>query len=222
VAVRVRFQTLEMGTLDIHVRSLRSRNEFEDVDDAAKKLGISDEMWAVSCSIWDCGLALATLMVDYEIEGLRVLEVGCGIGVASLVLNQRNADITATDRHPEVGPNLSFNTDLNGDSEIEFLRTDWDDADCGLGVFDLIIGSDLLYESSHASALSKFIERHARETCQMLLVDPGRGYAGKMTRSMATLGYSHEVTSIAVGAEHPDRNVRLHAYRREAAPLLAS
>ena len=31
----------------------------------------------------------------------RILEVGCGIGLSSLILNRLNADITATDYHPE-------------------------------------------------------------------------------------------------------------------------
>ncbi len=47
------------------------------------------------------GEGLALLMLDYDIKGKRILEMGCGIDLASLVLNSRRADITATDRHPQ-------------------------------------------------------------------------------------------------------------------------
>ena len=42
----------------------------------------------------------------------RILEVGCGLGLASLVLNERSADISATDYHPEVETFLKINTEL--------------------------------------------------------------------------------------------------------------
>lgn len=35
------------------------------------------------------GEVLAHLMFEHEIDGLKILEVGCGIGLASLVLNHR-------------------------------------------------------------------------------------------------------------------------------------
>ena len=63
------------------------------------------------------------LMFDYEIEGVRVMEVGCGIGLASLVLNYRNADITSTDYHLEVESFLQENTKLNNGPEIPFILT---------------------------------------------------------------------------------------------------
>lgn len=91
--------------------------------------------------------------------------MGCGIALSSLLLNRRRADITATDYHPEAGNFLRRNTDLNRDAIIPFLRTGWEDEESGLGEFDLIIGSDLLYERGHAESLSRFIDRHAKSHC---------------------------------------------------------
>ena len=59
-------------------------------------------------------------MFEYQVEGLKILEVGCGIGLASLVLNHRLANITATDYHPEAGGFLNANALLNGDRVIPF------------------------------------------------------------------------------------------------------
>ncbi len=78
---------------------LRDVLQFEDPDGVAGKLGISSAAWPIFGVIWPSGEVLANLMLDYQIKGKRVLEVGCGIALASLVLNQRDADITATDHH---------------------------------------------------------------------------------------------------------------------------
>ena len=64
-------------------------------------------------------------MSKYEIEGRRVLEVGCGMALSSLLINRRGGDITATDYHPEAGAFLQANTLLNEDAEIPYFRANW-------------------------------------------------------------------------------------------------
>ena len=198
--LRVRYQTYEFGDLDIHVCALRDTQEYSDEEGEAADLGISSAMWPLFGVVWDSGQALARLMVDFDIEGKRVLEVGCGIGLASLVLNHRDADITATDRHPEAGRFLARNAELNDGPAIPFVRAGWDDGDAiddGLGRFDLIIGSDLLYERGHADSLSGFIERHAQEHCEVLLLDPRRGYGAHFRRHIVAQGYAYREQALA-------------------------
>jgi len=189
--LQLRYQTLEFDDTDIHVRTLRDKQQFSDIDDVALNLGISSATWPLFGVIWDSGEVLAHLMSDYEIAGRRVLEVGCGIALASLVLNHRTEDITATDYHPEVEGFLQENTRINQGKTIPFFRTGWADEDCGIGDFDLIIGSDLLYEPNHADLLSGFIERHARPHCEVIIVDPGRSQHTRFSKHMVRLGYVH-------------------------------
>lgn len=188
---RVRYQTIEFGDTDIHVRTLRDNQQYSDDDGVALALGISSANWPLFGVIWPSSKVLAHLMCDYEIAGRRVLEVGCGIALASLLLNHRAVDITATDYHPEVAGYLAVNTKINNDRVIPFVRTDWGDADSELGEFDLIIGSDLLYESEHVDLLSHFINQHAKAQCEVLIVDPGRGQHAKFSKQMQRYGYLH-------------------------------
>jgi predicted nicotinamide N-methyase len=190
--VRVRYRTLEFGKTDIHVRTLRDRQQFSDLGGIASKLGISSATWPLFGVIWDSGKILAHLMYDYDGKGLRILEVGCGIGLASLVLNHRLMDITATDYHPEAENFLRENVALNHDQDIPFVCTGWGDEISELGEFDLIIGSDLLYEREHVALLAGFIEQHSKETCHVILVDPGRGHHAPFSKKMLGLGYTHQ------------------------------
>ena len=190
--LRIRYQTIEFGDADIHVRTLRDKQQFSDIDGVASKLGINSATWPLFGVIWDSSEVLAHLMFDYEIEGRRILEVGCGIALASLVLNHRLADITATDYHPEVEHFLQENVKLNRGDEIPFVRTGWgDDENSRLGEFDLIIGSDLLYERDHVELLSGFIDQHARSHCEVIIVDPGRAQRARFSKKMISLGYTH-------------------------------
>jgi len=187
--LRVRFQTLELRGMDVHIRSLRDRNQYADASGEAEAANVSSASWPLFGLLWDCGLVLADLMTDYPVEGLRILEVGCGLAVSSIVLSLRGADITATDHNPASGDFLRANVAINGGRPIPFVRADWTDPDCGMGTFDLIIGSEILYEPDHAGALAGFVERHAKPHGQVIIVDPRRGHVGRFVKHMRADGW---------------------------------
>jgi len=190
-SLRLRYHTYEIGNADIHVRTLRDKQQFEDSDGLAARSGISSAQWPLFGIVWPSSEVLADLMKDFDIIGKRILEVGCGIGLTSLLLNQRKADITATDYHPEAEGFLVLNTRLNQENNIPFVLTDWKLKTDTLGKFDLIVGSDLLYETEHIELLSEFIHRHAKPKCEIIIVDPGRGQHARFSKKMVQLGYSH-------------------------------
>ncbi|BAK73921.1 methyltransferase [Arcobacter sp. L] len=189
--IRFKYQTIEFGEDDIHLRTLKDRQQYKDEDKIAEKLGISSASWSLFGVLWPSSEVLANFIYDYDFKNKKILEVGCGIGLSSLVLNRLNADITATDYHPEAENFLDINTQLNQDDEIPFVRTSWSDKFTEkLGKFDLIIGSDLLYERNHAELLSAFINAHANQKCKVILVNPNRGHQRKFTNKMEEYGFS--------------------------------
>lgn len=191
-SVRVRYQTIEFGDIDIHIRSLRDKQQFSDALGEAEALGISSAQWSLFGVVWEAGKVLAREMEHFPVEGRRILEVGCGMALSSLLLNARGADITATDYHPEVASYLAENVRLNHGKPIPFLRTGWADEQDGLGTFDAIVGSDLLYEREHIDLLADFIERHANDRCEVILVDPGRGNHAPFSKRMMARGYRYD------------------------------
>jgi len=188
--LRLSYQTIEFGKIDIHLCTLRNRQEFHDPEGEAEKLGISSASWPIFGVVWPSSLVLAHYMFDYDTESKRVLEVGCGMALTSLLLNKQHTDITSTDYHPEVQKFLERNVELNGDREIAFEQVDWAAEKDNLGQFDLIIGSDLLYEDQHIQLLAHFIENHAKPKCEVIIVDPGRGRKTKLSKQMAKFGFS--------------------------------
>lgn len=193
-SVRYRYQTIEIQNEDIHLRTLKDTQQFYDKNNKAENLGISSASWPIFGVIWPSSEVLANYLYDYDLKDKRILEVGCGIGLVSLALNKLDADITATDYHPEAGNFLDVNTKLNEDEKIPFVRASWDDNyNEELGKFDLIVGSDLLYERDHVPLLSNFINEHAAPNCKAILANPSRGHQGRFNKQMEELGFSYEV-----------------------------
>lgn len=181
--------TLRVGDSDFRIRALLNKQQFSDPDGAAERAGVSPASWPLFGVVWPAGLALAEAMSRFPIEGKNILELGCGIGLTSLVLARRGARITACDHHPLAGDFLRQNAELNGVPPIHFLNAPWLGPNPRLGRFDLIIGSDLLYERDHAALLAGFIAHHANPAAQVLIADPGRGYVSPFSALMLAQGY---------------------------------
>lgn len=215
-SLRFRYQTSVFGKHDIHFRCLRDRNQFEDIGGIAEELGISSASWPLFGMIWPSGEVLAQLMSNYDIKNRRILELGCGVGLASLVLNARDADITATDIHPCAESFLNHNTSLNSGPIIPFWRTSWEDLqNKEKGEFDLIIGSDVLYEPNQSEKLCEFIQHYTKTDCEVLIVEAGRGYAAKFGKCMSTLGFSPDVIFQEEWAGHPEKfKGKIHRFLR--------
>lgn len=191
--LRLKYQTIEFGKIDIHLCSLRNTQEFSDPEGEAEKLGISSAAWPIFGIVWPSGLVLANFIMAFDTSDKRILEVGCGLGLSSILLNKQGYNITATDHHPSANEFLKRNTDLNDDPAIPFERVDWTDLNDQLGQFDLIIGSDLLYEDQHIEQLSNFLVSHSKDSCEIVLVDPGRGRKTKLIKRLEKLGFTSSI-----------------------------
>ncbi len=179
-----------LGGRDYRIRALSDLQQFADPLHLAERVGISSALWSLFGQVWPSGRVMAEAMSMHDISGKRILELGCGLGLSSLVLQQRNADITASDHHPLAEPFLRHNATQNQLLAIIYRDLRWEVPDLTLGLFDLIIGSDVLYESGHADQLAATILRHAAAEAEILITDPGRGNSASFTRALALQGYA--------------------------------
>jgi predicted nicotinamide N-methyase len=182
--------THRIGADDYHIRSLLDLRQFWDPDGRAERAGISSATWPIFGVVWPAGIALAQEMSQFAVDGKSILEIGCGIGLSSLVLQRRGANITASDYHPLAEEFLRRNAELNGLAPIKFRNAPWAETNAELGLFDLVIGSDILYERDHPSLLTGFLASHAKTAAQVIMTDPGRMYCGQFNAKMSAQGYT--------------------------------
>ncbi|MDQ3230008.1 MAG: SAM-dependent methyltransferase [Pseudomonadota bacterium] len=185
-----REHNVRVGQQSYRIRALSDLQQFADPDHRAERAGISSAQWSLFGHLWPAGHVLAEAMDCHDVAGKRILELGCGLGLASLVLQQRGATIVASDHHPLAESFLAYNSALNGLPSVSYRELRWDVPHTTLGLFDLVIGSDILYESGHAAQLAMLLARHTLACSEVLITDPGRGNSAAFTRAMATLGFA--------------------------------
>ncbi|MEO5962278.1 MAG: methyltransferase domain-containing protein [Thermomonas sp.] len=185
-----RIITVRVGGHPYSLRVLSDRQQFADPDGHGKRMGISSAQWSLFGQLWPAGRLLAQAMLRVDIEGKRILEIGCGIGLASLVLQRRGANVVASDVHPLAESFLAYNAALNELPAVHYRQMHWDRPLPTLGDFDMIVASDVLYERDHASLLAGVVERHARACAEVVVTDPGRGNSAPFTRMLAAQGFN--------------------------------
>ncbi len=208
---------VRLGGHDYRVRALSDRQQFADPDHAAARIGISSAQWCLFGQVWPSGRLLAEAMCTFDIRGKRILEIGCGLGLSSLVLQRRCANVTASDHHPLAQSFLEYNATQNQLPHVDYRDLPWEIPDDTLGRFDLIIGSDILYERGHAGLIADLLRRHAQPDVEVLITDPGRGNSSSFTRALAGEGYAvHEQRSRLDETDLPPFRGRLLSYRRRS------
>lgn len=146
------------------------------------------------------------------LPGQRVIELGCGLGLPSILAARLGAQVTATDFHPETGEwllhnaalnsvaldyaQLDWNVFLDGRSEVGGQRSDetnqpfsTSDLRSPTAGFPLIIGSDLVYERRHIPALVCAIGALCSPGGHTVIADPGRDNLDLFVSTMEKSGW---------------------------------
>ncbi|MDO9106862.1 MAG: SAM-dependent methyltransferase [Methylovulum sp.] len=187
----VKFETVTVGGTDYQIRSLLDLQQYSDPLGEAELTGISSANWSLFGQIWPSARVLALAMHSFDLTGKRILEIGAGLALASLVIHRRAGDMTVSDWHPLSQAFLQENLLLNKLGPLKYQMGNWAGSNPGLGKFDLIIGSDVLYERQQPDQLAAFIDKHAAPSAEVIIVDPDRGNRVGFCRAMAKLGYGH-------------------------------
>jgi len=184
-------ELLTIGLKQYQLCSLQDTQQFSANDTASAALGILSATWSLFGIFWPSGIMLAEIMQSLELkQDVRILEMGCGLALSSIILQQRGVNISASDFHPLAESFLNRNLDSNQLAHIPFFTCDWADDNPNMGLFDILIGSDLLYEPNHPELLSHFIEQHAAVNARILITDPNRRQQKHFSHLMQELGYA--------------------------------
>lgn len=206
---------VRVGAFKARIRALSDHNQFADPGGLAEDAGICSASWSLFGQLWQGSRVLAKAVKRIEIKDQRILELGCGLALPSLVLQYRGADITASDYHPLSKPFLDFNTNLNGLKPIPYINLPWAEVTEHVGPFDLLVGSDVLYEPGHAELLAGLIGRIAARNAKVIISCQGRGYRNQFSRLLKEQGFDLSEKRVPFFAgEKPPYRGRLLTYRR--------
>jgi predicted nicotinamide N-methyase len=109
-------------------------------------------------------------------EGTRILDVGCGWGLAGIYCAKKhNAVVTGVDVDPEVFPYLRLHAQINKVKIATMKRAFGGLTGKHLKNFDILIGADICFWDKLVYSLKRLINRALQTGPQMVLIaDPGR------------------------------------------------
>ena len=187
---QVKLETVNVGGFDFQIQSLLDLQQYSDPQGDAAHAGVPPASWSLFGHLWPSARVLALSMQSYDLVGKRILEIGAGLALSSLVIHSRTGDMTVSDWHPLSEKFLLDNVLLNQMPPLKYQTGNWETENPELGRFDLLIGSDILYERQQPKQLAAFIELHAAAGATVIIVDPDRGNRVAFCREMTGLGWS--------------------------------
>jgi predicted nicotinamide N-methyase len=209
-------ETVHVAELAFTITHPRSAEELIDETEYA-----DDQRLPYWADLWPSGRALAAELVRRDIAGARVLELGAGLSLPSMVALARGARPLATDWYPVALAFARANAAAAGLGELDTLEVDWSCAPNELfvrGPFDLIIGADVAYERRHAAQLAGLIGRVAAPSTSVLIADPRRPDANALVDALVESGWEYRRDERRI-TQRPDEQgpvIYLHQFGRAA------
>lgn len=133
-----------------------------------------------------------------KLPGLRMIELGCGLALPSVLAAKHGADVVATDFHPGTGPWVRKNARLN-DTVVGFKVYDWNDSFEGKAKVkpaEVVFGSDLLYDRRHMPALICTIDKFTAPGGEAWIADPGRNGLEIFVSGMEKIDWTCELVPV--------------------------
>jgi predicted nicotinamide N-methyase len=155
----------------------------------------ADERLPYWADLWPSALALAQYLGEgVDLDGLEVLELGCGLGLAGVAASRKGGLVTLTDYEADALAFARYNTYRNGCQQAVVRYLDWH-APTLKHTYAVVIASDVFYERSNFHPLIQLLQRALRPDGQLILAEPNRPVARDFFRLLRDHGFRYTRTT---------------------------
>ncbi len=203
--------TVEVGGHVYRVTHPAAADALIDEEDFAR-----DERLPYWAELWPSAVALARHISGENLAGRRVLELGCGVGLPAVVALASGARVTATDHYEAALDFVRYNARVNLEVQEPGVRLlDWHVHEAGgLGLFDLVLAADVLYEARNVPALAALIPALLAPGGEILLADPRRKNTPTFLEMMRERGFRSSTEEHVVLSGGREVLILVHRLRR--------
>ena len=143
---------------------------------------------------WEACRGMCHHLSSLPLQGLEVLEPGCGLAITAAAALAGGAHVVCGDNAP---PALDFavvNTWPWRD-RVEVGLIDWRETRLDRQ-FDLIVGSDIVYDRREVEPLDRFFRQHLHQAGRVILSDPSRAMTREFLEHFDRLGWHQDVSCV--------------------------
>jgi predicted nicotinamide N-methyase len=165
---------------------------------------VRDERLPYWTEIWPSALAVASRVMEAgaDCRGKRVLDMGCGLGLAGLAAGRCGAQVTLCDYDLRAVRFAALNWVANVGPDPEALVMDWRQPAMGR-CFDRILAADVVYEERFFNPVVDAFARLLKPGGQVLLGEPNRPFSAGFFRVLTLRGYRYEHVERIVNYPNP-------------------
>jgi predicted nicotinamide N-methyase len=181
-----------------------------------------DERLPYWAELWTSSFALARVCLEEEsLTGRTVLELGCGVGLAGIAAARAGATVMLTDYEKDALTFAGWNADTNLSpghrSRVTLRHWDWR-APGSPGVFDVLLGADIVYERGAFAPLLHQFRQTLAPRGYALLAEPDRAPGRDFFAFAAQQGFVVDTRSMAVERRQRTTSVTIARIRRGTLP----
>jgi len=170
-------QTFVFGGKSFKIKRIKNLDELIDqIDDESFN---EDERLPYWAELWPSAIGFSRFIAGHKelIQNKSILELGCGLGLTSLVLSaQEPASLLITDYEQDALQLTAENFKLNDFKQPNLREADWRTSELNQK-FEVITASDVLYEKRFFKPLLRMFKMHLAKDGKILLAEPGRSIA---------------------------------------------
>lgn len=177
---------LARGTVALANGEIAFVHPREAMDVLYEEIGAEQEFPPYWAELWPAGIELAREVSRHDLDGMGVLELGCGLGLPSIAAGLAGARVLATDRAVEAIEFTTANARRNR-AVVEVALSGWEQPDVMVdrAPWDLVLGADLLYEQRNVSWLLALLPRLVDDDGEVWIADPRRSRAEEFLAAAA-------------------------------------
>ena len=135
---------------------------------------VMDERLPYWADLWPAARLLATTMLEQRANNRNLLELGCGLGLATAAAVRAGFRVTATDYYEDALHMARFNSARVNGIEPTVRMVDWRALPPDLGQFDVVMAADVLYERPYGTLVAAAIAATLKPDGEAWITDPGR------------------------------------------------
>ncbi len=166
--------------------------------------------------LWPSSIALARHLDQMEtLESQRVLEIGCGFGLAGIAASLGGGRVMFTDYEKDALLFAQYNALQNRCTEgASFVQMDWN-ASCFNGRFTRILAADVVYEEKNWKPILALIQKHLAVGGTAIIAEPNRANADGFFDLLTHRGFTSEEFGYTALLEEDPSTITVYCVRRE-------
>ena len=142
--------------------------------------------------LWPSAIGLARYLdLSHGFEGQRILEIGCGFGLAGIVACQKGGVVLFTDYELDTLTFAQYNALQNGCADrSSFVQMDWNTPSLK-GKFSRILASDVIYDDTHWNPILALLQTHLAPDGEAIFSEPNRTSVAGFLERISRYGFTY-------------------------------